>query len=173
MSLHLLRIVTSVIPARFDISTCRIWMPSSTAAKYIYAAASPFGALPSARRWLLVLWAISIASLSTFVLIFAMFTSLAIYWSIAGVNGADDDGDDDCNSGGSGSSGGCLVVVVDVVVNCANAGADDEGEREGEVEGEEVEGGEEVEVDIIVVASARKDCCCSCIKIPISITIFR
>ena len=30
MSLHLLRIVTSVIPARFDISTCRIWMPSST-----------------------------------------------------------------------------------------------------------------------------------------------
>ena len=162
MSLHLLRIVTSVIPARFDISTCRIWTPSSTAAKYIYAAASPFGALPSARRWLLVLWAISIASLSTFVLIFAMFTSLAIYWSIAGVNGADDDGDDDCNSGGG---GGSVIVVVDdvVVVNCANAGADDE--REGEGEGEEV--------DIIDVASARKDCCCSCIKIPISITIFR
>jgi hypothetical protein len=79
ISLHLFRIVTSVMPARLDISICRRLKPSNTAARYMYAAARPLGALPSPRRLSFVLCAMSIANLSTLMSIFAVFASLDMY----------------------------------------------------------------------------------------------
>jgi len=56
---QLLRILNSVISGWLDKDRLT---PNNIAAKYMYPAATPLGDLPSARRWLLDLWAISIAN---------------------------------------------------------------------------------------------------------------
>ena len=59
ISLHLFRIVTSVTPAILETSRWRTFWPSNIEATYRYAAAIPFGALPSAKLLFLVFSAIS------------------------------------------------------------------------------------------------------------------